>query len=51
MINGALDLQVPADANLNAMHKHLKKAKYKNVIIKIYEGLYHLFQETKNWFS
>jgi uncharacterized protein len=46
-VNGGLDLQVPADINLNAIKKYLDKAKNKNVMIKKYEGLNHLFQETK----
>ena len=46
-INGEKDLQVPSKENLPAIEKALKKAGNKNVIIKEFKGLNHLFQECK----
>ncbi len=46
-LNGEKDLQVPADINLSAIDKHLKKAGNKNYVIKKYPNLNHLFQNTK----
>ncbi len=47
-INGSLDLQVPADENLKAIKKALKKARNKNFEIKKLIGLNHLFQHAKS---
>jgi len=44
-INGEKDLQVPAKENLNAIENALKKGKNKNVTIKEFPNLNHLFQE------
>ncbi|KPK82153.1 MAG: hypothetical protein AMS27_14830 [Bacteroides sp. SM23_62_1] len=44
-INGEKDLQVPAEVNLVAIEKALKKGGNKNVTIKALPGLNHLFQE------
>lgn len=44
-INGGKDLQVPAKENLNAIENALKKGKNKNVTIKEFPNLNHLFQE------
>ena len=44
-INGELDLQVPAEDNINAISEALKKAKNKDVTTQILPGLNHLFQE------
>ncbi len=46
-INGEKDLQVPADVNLNAIKKALDKAKNKDVTVKSFPNLNHLFQECK----
>lgn len=46
-INGALDLQVPADDNLEAIEKALKQGGNKNVTIKKFENQNHLFQNAK----
>jgi fermentation-respiration switch protein FrsA (DUF1100 family) len=46
-INGDKDLQVPAKENLSAIKNALGKAGNKNVTIKEYPGLNHLFQEAK----
>ena len=44
-VNGNLDVQVPSKENLAAISAALKKGGNKNVTIKEYEGLNHLFQE------
>ncbi|HMC84234.1 MAG TPA: alpha/beta hydrolase [Chitinophagaceae bacterium] len=44
-INGEKDLQVPPKENLEAIGNALKKARNKNVTIKEFPGLNHLFQE------
>lgn len=44
-LNGDKDLQVPSKENLEAIGKALKKARNKNVTIKEFPGLNHLFQE------
>ena len=44
-INGSLDFQVPAKANLKAIENALKAAKNKNFKIVELAGLNHLFQE------
>jgi len=41
---GSKDLQVPADVNLAAIGKSLKKARNKKVTLKKLDGLNHLFQ-------
>jgi pimeloyl-ACP methyl ester carboxylesterase len=46
-LNGSLDLQVPADVNLQAIGKALTKGGNKNFTTKKLEGLNHLFQECK----
>jgi uncharacterized protein len=46
-LNGEKDLQVPADENLNAIEKALKKDGNKKVTIKKFSNLNHLFQECK----
>ena len=46
-INGSKDLQVPADVNLPAIEKALKKGGNKQFKIKELPGLNHLFQECK----
>ncbi|MFA5045489.1 MAG: acyl-CoA thioester hydrolase/BAAT C-terminal domain-containing protein [Paludibacter sp.] len=46
-INGSKDLQVPANVNLPAIEKALKKGGNKNGTIKELPGLNHLFQECK----
>ena len=46
-INGEKDLQVPSKENLPAIEKAIKKAGNKNVTIKEFKGLNHLFQECK----
>lgn len=46
-INGGLDLQVPADDNLNAIKAALTSAGNKNVTIKKFDNQNHLFQEAK----
>lgn len=46
-VNGELDLQVTAKENLAGIEKSLKKANNKNVMIKEYKGMNHLFQKTK----
>ncbi|MBS4013917.1 MAG: alpha/beta fold hydrolase [Bacteroidetes bacterium] len=43
-VNGELDLQVPADANLFAIKNALKKGGNENVTIIAYPNLNHLFQ-------
>ncbi|MCP4443213.1 MAG: alpha/beta fold hydrolase [Aureispira sp.] len=43
-INGSLDLQVPADDNLEGIAKALKKAKNKDFTTKKLDNLNHLFQ-------
>ncbi|MDR1171512.1 MAG: alpha/beta hydrolase, partial [Bacteroidales bacterium] len=44
-VNGDKDLQVPARVNLPAIGRALKKGGNKNVTVKEYPGLNHLFQE------
>ena len=44
-INGSLDFQVPAKANLTAIKNSLTKAKNKNFETYEFEGMNHLFQE------
>ena len=44
-VNGGKDLQVPANVNLTAINNSLKKGGNKNVKIKEYPNLNHLFQE------
>ena len=44
-VNGSLDLQVPAKENLEAISAALRKGGNKNITIKEYPGLNHLFQE------
>jgi pimeloyl-ACP methyl ester carboxylesterase len=46
-LNGANDLQVPAEQNLKAIETILQEAGNNNVTIKELEGLNHLFQESK----
>lgn len=46
-INGSLDFQVPAKANLAAIKNALTKAKNKNFETHEFEGMNHLFQECK----
>lgn len=46
-INGEKDLQVPPKENLQAIKTSLKKGGNKNVTIKEFPGLNHLFQECK----
>jgi uncharacterized protein len=46
-INGEKDLQVPAQENLSAIESSLKKSGNKDVTIKMYPNLNHLFQESK----
>lgn len=46
-LNGEKDLQVPAQVNLSAIEKALKKGKNKDVTTKAYKDLNHLFQEAK----
>jgi fermentation-respiration switch protein FrsA (DUF1100 family) len=46
-LNGSLDLQVPADVNLQAIGKALTKGGNKNFTTKKLEGLNHLFQECR----
>lgn len=46
-INGSLDFQVPAAANLAAIEKSLTIAKNKNFETYEFEGMNHLFQESK----
>jgi len=43
-LNGGLDYQVPAGDNLEGISAGLKKAKNKDVTIKEFDGLNHLFQ-------
>jgi len=45
-MNGSKDLQVPPAENLAAIQKHLTKAGNKEVTIKEFEGLNHLFQHS-----
>ena len=44
-INGEKDLQVPAKTNLDAIKMNLEKGKNKDVTIKSFPNLNHLFQE------
>ncbi len=46
-VNGEKDLQVPPKENLTAIENALKKGKNKNVTIKEFPNLNHLFQEAK----
>ena len=46
-VNGEKDLQVPAKENLPAIEKALKKGGNRNVTIREFSGLNHLFQECK----
>lgn len=46
-LNGEKDLQVPAKENLSAIEKILKNSGNKDVTVKAYDGLNHLFQECK----
>jgi len=46
-VNGEKDLQVPARVNLPAIEKALKKGGNRNVTIREFPGLNHLFQECK----
>ncbi|MBD2701665.1 alpha/beta hydrolase [Spirosoma sp. BT702] len=46
-LNGANDLQVPAELNLTAIRNALAKAGNKHVTTKVLPGLNHLFQESK----
>lgn len=46
-VNGEKDLQVPPKENLTAIENALKKGKNKNVTIKVFPNLNHLFQEAK----
>lgn len=44
VLNGSLDVQVPADENIAAIQQALMKAKNKNVTVHKIEGLNHLMQ-------
>ena len=44
-LNGAKDMQVPAKENLNAIKSALEKGGNKNVIIKEFAEVNHLFQK------
>ena len=46
-VNGSKDLQVPARESLPAIERALKKGGNKQVTVKEYPGLNHLFQECK----
>ena len=46
-VNGELDLQVTAKENLEGIRMSLEKAGNKNVVIKEFKGLNHLFQKTE----
>ncbi|GAA4436138.1 alpha/beta fold hydrolase [Ravibacter arvi] len=46
-LNGEMDLQVPAGANLEAIRKALEKGGNRNVTARALPGLNHLFQECK----
>jgi pimeloyl-ACP methyl ester carboxylesterase len=46
-VNGSKDLQVPPKENLTAISNALKKGGNKNVTVKEYPNLNHLFQECK----
>lgn len=43
-LNGTLDLQVPADANLSAIEETLRAAGNEDVTVQALDGLNHLFQ-------
>jgi len=45
-LNGDKDLQVPAQINLSNIEKALKKGRNKDITIKAYKDLNHLFQES-----
>ena len=45
-VNGSKDLQVPAKENLTAIRKALEKGGNRQVTVKEYPGLNHLFQES-----
>lgn len=47
-VNGSLDFQVPADANLDAIKDALTEGGNQQVTTKKYEGLNHLFQEAES---
>jgi pimeloyl-ACP methyl ester carboxylesterase len=46
-VNGELDLQVTSKENLEGIRNSLDKAENKNVTIKEFKGLNHLFQKTE----
>lgn len=46
-MNGSKDVQVPADENLSAIEAELTKGGNKNVTIKKFKNLNHLFQESE----
>jgi uncharacterized protein len=46
-LNGSTDLQVPAQENIAAIEKALKKAGNKKATFKVLPGLNHLFQTSK----
>jgi hypothetical protein len=46
-INGSNDLQVPAKENLSAIEAALNKGGNKNIMIKEFSGLNHMFQESE----
>lgn len=46
-VNGSLDLQVTAKENLEGIERSLKKANNKNVTVREFEGLNHLFQKSE----
>jgi len=46
-MDGALDMQVPAEENLKAIEDALKKGGNKDYTIKLMSGLNHLFQDAK----
>jgi pimeloyl-ACP methyl ester carboxylesterase len=46
-VNGSKDMQVPSEINLAAIGKTLEKGENKNFTLKEFDGLNHLFQESK----
>jgi hypothetical protein len=46
-MNGANDIQVPAEMNLNGIKEALKAGKSKNFTIRGFAGMNHLFQKCK----
>ena len=46
-INGSKDLQVPAKENLSAIENALQKGGNKNITLKEFPGLNHMFQESE----